>query len=241
MAGETRMIDADAQILPRRRKLFFAAAFALSALLGGCSVSLPDVLTTGSTSKADTSPNSADLMKPGPLPERTLGNANAPVTVIEYASLGCPLCGAFHKRVFPKFKTAYIDTGKVRYIYREFPIGASSALAAHAARCAPESQYFRINDKFMASRGRWNARTPDPDLIYKIVQDTGLSRTAFDSCLSNQKISDGINWVKQQGRELGVKGTPTFFINGQQVRGAMSFEEMQRVIEQHLNLAAKPA
>jgi protein-disulfide isomerase len=218
-----------------------AAALGLLTLLAGCTGGLTDGLTTGSTSDSAFKPDLAELKKAGPLPEKTLGKPNAPVTIIEYASLGCPLCSAFHKKVFPKFKAAYIDTGKVYYIYREFPIGASSAAAAQAARCVPEKHYFRVSHKFMANRDQWNGRQPDPDHLYKIVQDTGLSRAAFDSCMANQKISEGIDWVKQQGRKFSVKGTPTFFVDSQQIRGAMSFEEMQRIIEEHLNSAAKPA
>lgn len=235
------MMNDSAKVLLIGRKAFCAAIFGLLTLFAGCTGSLTDGIITGSTADPAVEVNLAELKKPGPLPERALGNPGAPVTIIEYASLGCPLCSAFHKKVFPQFKAAYIDTGKVHYIYREFPIGASSSAAAHAARCVSEDKYFRMNNQFMASRSQWNGRKPNPDHLYKIVQDAGLSRAAFDSCMANQKISEGIDWVKQQGRKFGVKGTPTFFVDSQQIRGAMSFEEMQRVIEEHLNSAAKPA
>lgn len=211
---------------------------AVMIALTGCSGGLSDGVDTASLGSAL---NPAELKKPGPLKEMTLGNPNAPTTVIEYASLGCPICASFHKSVFPKFKAAYIDTGKVNYIYREFPIGPSPEAAAHAARCVPEALYFKTNDKFMARRGEWNARKPDNDLLYKIVQETGLTRAAFDSCMSNQKIKEDIKLVRQRGREFGVKGTPTFFINGQHIRGALSFEELQKLIEENMKLAAKPA
>lgn len=181
------------------------------------------------------------LSEPGPMGDRVLGNANATVTVVEYASLGCSICRAFHKATFPRFKKEYIDTGKVRFIYREFPIGKSSVAAAAALRCVPEKHFFRLSDKFMNSTGHWNGREVNADAIYKVVQDSGLTRSAFDTCLSNQKINDGVTWVKQRGRELGVQGTPTFFINGHKVRGALTFEEMQKLIEQHLNGGASPA
>lgn len=190
---------------------------------------------------ADENPTVTELRKAGPLPEKTMGNPNAPVTVIEYASLGCPLCAQFHKAAFKPFKANYIDTGKVYFIYREFPIGASPAAAANAARCVPDDQYFRINDKFMARRGQWNARNPDPDLIYAIVQDTGISRAAFDTCMANHEIQEGTKWVKLRGRELGVKGTPTFFINDDKIRGALTYDEMRQIIDKHLSSAANPA
>jgi protein-disulfide isomerase len=181
------------------------------------------------------------LAEPNPLGERTLGKAGARVTVIEFASLGCTVCRAFHKATFPQFKKAYIDTGKVHYVLREFPIGKSSAAAASVLRCVPEKHFFRLADKLMSNPGQWNAREVNPDALYKVVQDSGLSRTAFDTCLSNQKISDGVTWMKQRGRELGVQGTPTFFVNGQKVRGALTFDELRRLIEQQLNGGANPA
>ncbi len=222
------------------RRLLCAGAVILLMGLTGCAPGLPEALTVAS-SETNAELSAAALKKPGPLPEKTLGSPNAPVTIIEYASLGCPICAAFHKSVFPKFKAAYIDTGKVHFIYREFPIGRSAAAAAQVARCVPEKDYFRINDKYLANRRRWNAREPKPELLYKIVQETGLSRAAFDSCMANQKIKAGIDWVKQRGRKFGVKGTPTFFIDGQQVRGALSLEDLRKLIEKHLAVAAKPA
>ena len=215
---------------------------ALTAAASGCAGGLSsDELTAGSASAKKASASPAELAKAGPLGDKTLGQSGAPVTVIEYASLGCPICAVFHHKVFPQFKKAYIDTGKVFYIYREFPIGPTPAAAAEAARCVPEKHYFRVNDKFMATKGQWNGRQPDPDLLYKIVQDTGLKRAEFDSCMANQNIKDGIVWVKQRGREFGVQGTPAFFINGQPVRGVLSYDEMRKLIDQHLQPAAKPA
>ncbi|NJM35929.1 MAG: DsbA family protein [Rhodomicrobium sp.] len=217
-----------------------AIAAAMLLTLSGCTGGVPEALTLASDSQ-DASPTPAQIRKAGPLGERGLGNPQAPVTIIEYASLGCPVCAAYHKQVLPKIKQAYIDTGKVYFIFREFPIGETPAAAAHAARCVPEKDFFRINEKFMANRGKWNSRDPNPDLLYKIVQETGLSRAAFDSCMANQKIKEGLTEVKQRGRGFGVKGTPAFFVNGQPVRGNMSFEEMRKLIEQHLQGAAKPA
>jgi protein-disulfide isomerase len=221
------------------RMPLFGGVLAASLALGGCAGGVTEDISTSSL--ATGAANVAELKKPGPMKEMSLGNPAAPTTVIEYASLGCPICSAFHTRVFPKFKAAYIDTGKVHYIYREFPIGPSPEAAAHAVRCVPEALYFKTNEKFMATRGQWNARTPDNELLYKIVQDTGLTRAAFDSCMANQKIKDDIKLVRQRGRELGVKGTPTFFINGQQIRGFLSYEDLQKLLEEHIKLAAKPA
>ena len=224
------------------RAALFGGACGVAAVLSGCAGGLSsDELAAGSAPEGKVKTTPAELAKAGPLGEKSLGKPDAPVTVIEYASLGCPICAVFHQKVFPQFKKAYIDTGKVFYIYREFPIGPSPAAAAEAARCVPEKHYFRVNDKFMANKGQWNGRQPDHDLLYKIVQDTGVKRAEFDSCMANQNIKDGIVWVKQRGREFGVQGTPTFFINGQHVRGVLSYDEMRKLIDQHLQTAAKPA
>jgi protein-disulfide isomerase len=216
--------------------------FVLSGLIGlsACAGGLLG-FTEDTGAAAPAKANVADIKNAGPLGEKTLGKPDAPVTIVEYASLGCPICAVFHKQVFAQVKKTYIDTGKVYFIYREFPIGPASASAAQAARCVSDKTYFRTNDKLMAGRGQWNGRAANPDALYKIVQETGLDRAAFDTCMANQKINEAIVAVKQRGRELGVKGTPTFFVNGQQIRGGMSFEEMRSVIEQHLHGAAKPA
>ncbi len=180
------------------------------------------------------------LMAAGSLPEMTLGKADAPITVVEYASLGCPLCRGFHKATFPRFKREYIDTGKVYFVFREFPIGKSSIAAAMASRCVPGKSFFRIIRKFMNTTGQWNAREPNLDLIYKIVQETGLSRSKFDTCMANQNIKDGVITVRQRGREFGVKGTPTFFINGQRVRGALAFSDMKKLVDAQISGAHDP-
>ena len=224
------------------RMAFFAGSLSLAAAVSGCAGGLTsDELASSSTAAGKLKSTSTELAKAGPLGDKTMGQPGAPVTVIEYASLGCPICAVFHQKVFPQFKKAYIDTGKVFYIYREFPIGPSPAAAAEAARCVPDKHYFRINEKFMANKGQWNGRQPDPELLYKIVQDTGVKRAEFDSCMANQNIKSGIVWVKQRGREFGIQGTPTFFIGEQQVRGVLSFDEMRKLIDERLQTAAKPA
>jgi protein-disulfide isomerase len=223
-----------------RRAALRGTGGAVLLAMTGCAGGVTEGLTQAASGGQSAAPAAAQSETAGKLEERGLGNPKAPVTIVEYASLGCPLCATYHKQVLPKLKQAYIDTGKVYFIYREFPIGETPSAAAHAARCVPEKDYFRVNEKFMANRGKWNGRDPDPDLLYKMVQETGISRAAFDSCMANQRIKEGLTEVKQRGRELGVKGTPTFFVNGQQVRGIMSYEEMRKLIELHLQGAAKP-
>ena len=176
--------------------------FVLSGLIGlsACAGGLPPGFTEDTGAAAPAKANIADIRNAGPLGEKTLGKPDAPVTIVEYASLGCPICAVFHKQVFAQVKKTYIDTGKVYFIYREFPIGPASASAAQAARCVSDKTYFRTNDKLMAGRGQWNGRAANPDALYKIVQETGLDRAAFDTCMATQKINEGIVSVKQRGR-----------------------------------------
>jgi protein-disulfide isomerase len=228
-----------------RRTLFLTAAIALLTAAAPSAMAdiegFPQKPQTFMSGAADVPVKPEELAEAGPLGDTVIGKQGAPVTIIEYASLGCPICAAFHKEVLPKVKKAYIDSGKVVFIYREFPIGKASQSAAAVARCVPAKDYFRISERLMTNQGKWaGGREADPDTLYKLVQDSGVKRDAFDTCLANQPINDGLMWVKQRGRKLGVQGTPTFFINGQKIRGVLSFEEMQKLIEQHL-ASAKPA
>jgi protein-disulfide isomerase len=172
-----------------------------------------------------------DLMQPGGLEDKAIGKPNAPVTIIQYVSLSCMNCNKFQADAFPRLKKAYIDTGKVRFILREFPIGRMANNAALAARCAPGKDYFKVTDKLLTSQKDWLVPESQEDELYNAVKFTGLSRKKFDACLKDQSLSDSVAAVKQRGRAFGVAGTPTFFVNGTKIAGAVSFEEMQSVVE----------
>ena len=186
----------------------------------------------GATGPADTAiPLKEQMLEPGPLGEREYGSRNAPVTIIEYASLTCPHCRNYHRNVFPKVKRQYIDTGKVRYIIREFPIGRSAGNAAIATRCVPKNKYLGLTEAYLSRQGQWVSQDVRLDKIYAVAKSSGLSRTEFDKCLANQSIIDGIKEVKQRGRKYGVIGTPTLFINGQKAQGAVSFDQIKAMID----------
>ncbi|WP_158008215.1 DsbA family protein [Methyloceanibacter methanicus] len=171
------------------------------------------------------------LLEPGPLGEREYGNRNAPVTIIEYVSLTCPYCRAYHAKVFPRVKRTYVDTGRVRYIIREFAIGQTAGAAAIVTRCAPKSQYLPLIEAYLSRQREWVSQDVRKDALYKIAKTSGMSRAQFDKCLSNQSIIDGLTEVKQRGRKFGVVGTPTFFINGQKLQGEVTFEQIKALIE----------
>jgi len=176
-------------------------------------------------------PLKEQILEPGPLGEREYGNRNAPVTIVEYASLTCPHCRNYHAKVFPKVKRQYIDTGKVRYIIREFPIGRTAGTAAIITRCGPEKTYLSLTEAYLSRQSQWVSQEVRPDAIYKVAKTSGMSRETFDKCLSNQTIIDGLTEVKQRGRKYGVIGTPTLFINGQKAQGEVTFEEIKAMIE----------
>ena len=175
-------------------------------------------------------------MKAGPLPEMYLGKDTAPVTVIEYVSLTCPHCRAFHQKTLPFLKANYINKGKVRYIVREFPIGRSAGNAAIVTRCGSPKRYFKMVDLFLNNQPKWVSLEVRLDAIYAVAKKSGLKRAEFDQCMKDQTLIDNLNAIKNRGRKLGVTGTPTFFINGQKFRKPLSIEEIKTIIDAQLKL-----
>lgn len=189
-------------------------------------------------------PTVADVMLPGPIPEFSLGRAEAPVTIIKYASLTCPFCKRFQATVFPTLKRDYIDTGKVRFIIREFPIGKTSGMATIALRCAPMNRYLDLYGRYLASQAQWVSQEVRIEPILKVAQGVGLTAEQFDSCRQNQGMIAALNQVKDRGRELGVIGTPNFFINGRLVKKELGLQELREMIDPLVAgtaLAATPA
>ena len=182
-------------------------------------------------------PTLADLAVAGPLGDRFLGRPDAPVTVVEFASLTCPHCRAFHANTFPEIKTLYVDTGKVKWILREFPIGHTSGTAWTVNRCAPEAKYFSLYETFLREQASWVSLEIRPDAIYEIAKTSGMTRAEFDRCLSDPQLNAGLKWVKGRGRELGVAGTPTFFVGEQKLRGEMTLDEFKALVEPQLDPA----
>jgi protein-disulfide isomerase len=185
-------------------------------------------------------PTVADIMKPGDLPEMSLGRKDAPVTIVQYASMTCPHCRRFHAEAFPVLKRDYIDKGHVRYILRaEFPIGRQSGLATVALRCAPPEKYFVLYEKFMTQQASWVSQEVRPDPVFKVAAQVGMTRAQFDSCRENRAMIAAINGIKERGRTLGIIGTPNFFIDGKLVKKAIGIDEIREIVDPIL--AAKVA
>jgi protein-disulfide isomerase len=179
-------------------------------------------------------PALAELMAPGPLGEQVLGQADAPVTIIEYASMTCPHCAHFHETTYPELKKRYIDTGKVRFIFREFPLDPLAAAGFMLARCAGEGKYFPMIETLFAQQKDWVVQKPLEPLL-AIARQAGFTKESFDACLANQKVLDGIEEVRSRGvQKFQVNSTPTFFINGKKLSGAPTIEELSKQIESYL-------
>lgn len=172
----------------------------------------------------------AKLNAPSPLGEMSLGPAEAKVTIIEYASASCPHCARFHNETFPLLKRDYIDTGKVRFILREFPHNQAGLAAFMMARCAPKEKYFPILDMVFETQETWLQAPADG--LFKIAQLAGFTRASFDTCLNNEAVAKGIIGVRDVAAdEFGVDGVPTFFINGELLKGASDIASIKAIVD----------
>jgi protein-disulfide isomerase len=196
-----------------------SAVLAASALMGSAPFALAQ------------SPTPEELMRPGPLPDLVLGNADAPVTIIEYASMTCPHCANFHKTTYAALKTKYIDTGKVRFIFREFPLDELAVAASMLARCVGGGdKSMALIDVLFASQDKWAVRAPLP-VLQQITKQAGLTQEGFEKCLADQKLYNDILAMRERGsKDYKVESTPTLFVNGKMVKGGASLEEIEKVM-----------
>lgn len=154
--------------------------------------------------------------------ERVLGKAEAPITIIEYASLTCPHCARFDIETLPQLKTAYIETGKAKLIFRDFPFDGLALRAAAMARCAPAERYFAVIDTIFRQQDSWT-RAKDPlAALGSIGKLAGMSQALVDACFKDTKLMDAIVQVRLDGEKThGVDATPTFIVNGKKLAGDM--------------------
>jgi protein-disulfide isomerase len=176
----------------------------------------------------------ADVAKPVSLPDMALGPANATVTITEYASMTCPHCAAFAEGVFPKLKSEYIDSGKIRYVFREFPLDIKAAAGSMLARCIAKddsAKYFAVIDMLFKQQNDWVMKNTTETLT-RIGKQAGLSQQAVETCLKDQALLDKIAADQKFATDvLKVNSTPTFFINGEMIKGETSFEEFDKRIK----------
>jgi protein-disulfide isomerase len=221
-----------------RRNLLLAGAVAATGLLAW---SWTTNTRTQSASRGRTRATKAaklppeDLLKPGPMPDMSIGAPDAPVTIVEYASLTCPACANFHNKVLPVLKEKYIDTGKARLIFREFVFDERGALAAMVARCAGGEKSLPLVSALFSKQDEWaQTKTDFLPKLYGLAQQVGVTRQAFDQCRQDEKLLKNLLAQRERGVAFGVNATPTFFVNGKKLVSA-SIEDFDKAIAPVLN------
>ncbi len=240
MTGQTETTQPEAKPTRGRFGLIGAGILA-AAVLGGAGFL---VLTAGGSGPAEANTATKeevlanpDFGRPGDI---VLGDPDAPVEIIEYASMTCGHCAAFKLRTFPEIKEQYIDTGKAKYTLREFPTApvVLSASAFMLARCVPEDRYYRMIEVLFKTQRTWagvSTAQEGRDELEKIARQAGLNSAAFEACLSNDAEYQRIRAVQEQGSEaFEITGTPSLIINGEMLNGFRTFEDVSKVIEAKL-------
>jgi len=200
------------------------AAFAAVCLIG--------LGLEGGPARADAMVPVGQLMAPGALPDIPQGAQNAPVTIIEYASMTCTHCAAFQKETWPKLKEKYVDSGKVRYILREFPLDPLATAAFMLARCDGPEKRNALVDLLYAQQKDWAFVEKPLDALAATVKQAGITQAEFEACLKNQDLLTKVNQTRQRASdEFKVNATPTFFVNGRQMQGELPIEDFDKVIE----------
>ena len=171
-----------------------------------------------------------ELEAKGALDDIPMGSATAPVTIIEYASMTCPHCAAFAVTTFPQLKEKYIDTGKVKYIMREYPLDPLAAAAFMLARCSGPDKYYPLIETLFAQQQKWAVKEPLPPLL-AIAKQAGFTQQSFEACLNDKALLDKVQQMRTRGKEkFKVEATPTFYINGERHSGEIPMEELDKII-----------
>ena len=211
-------------LMPRIRLMLFRRTF-LTGLAAAAIAFTGVSMASAQTVSVD------ELAVPSPLGDVELGNKNAKVNIIEYASMTCSHCATFHEKTFPELKKKWIDTGKVRFTLREFPLDPLATAGFMLARCAGGDKYYPIVDLLFSQQKNWAFSNKPVEALLSLVKQAGFSQESFEACLKNQQIYDAVNAVRDRAaQKLGVSSTPTFFINGQVQRGAMTVEELDKIL-----------
>lgn len=176
-----------------------------------------------------------ELAVPGPMGDMSQGDPKAPVRVYEYASLTCSHCAEFNKDTFPSFKKDYIDTGKVYYTLRDFPFDPIATAAYMLSHCAGKDRYFGFVDVLFSTQADWAFVETPMEALKGIARQGGFSDEAFDACMKNEKVFEHVKKTAERGAQtFGVRSTPTFFINGEKVEGALPYAEFETILKKHM-------
>jgi protein-disulfide isomerase len=166
------------------------------------------------------------------IPDRPLGSETAPVTIIEYASPTCPHCATFHNNVYPAFKAEYIDTGKVKFLLRPFVRNVLDAVVFMLAEAAGEGQYHNTVETYFKTQGQWSTSETPRDAILAIAKQLGFTDASFDAALTNQELFAAMETMREQAlNEFNLQGTPTFYVNGKQLTGDKTLDQLKAEID----------
>jgi protein-disulfide isomerase len=211
------------------RRLVLAAVAAGAV---GSAVALHSLPVSAQQAKGPSEVPVEELMKPVGLPDMALGPADAKVTIVEYASMTCGHCAHFTTDVWPQIKKKYVDSNKVRYIFREFPLDNLAAAASMLARCTGNDKAFGLIEVLFEKQKEWAFGEGNPvPRLFEIAKQAGFTQESFDKCLTDQKLLDEITAGRTRASDvLGVSATPTFYINGKKLDGAPTVEKFDEMI-----------
>jgi len=214
----------------KSRREFLEAATAAGLTIAGLAAAAFDLREPAQAQGASVPPD--QLMAGEALPDVMLGSSEAPVTIVEYASMTCSHCAAFHAGTYPELKRKYIDAGKVRFVLREFPLDPLATAGFMLARCAGDDKRTAIVDLLFAQQKNWAFTEKPVESLANLVKQAGVSQESFEACLKDQALYDKINKVRDHAAEkFGVNATPTFFINGKKQNGELSPETLDKLLE----------
>ena len=173
----------------------------------------------------------ATVLKPGHLPELTIGDPNG-VPVVEYGSLTCPHCAVFSKETLPQLKKAYIDNGKVRFIFREFSRNTLDVAGFVLARCLGDDKALAADELLFAAQDKWAFVDKPLEPLIAAMRATGMTKDQATACLENQKLADGVvSIAKRADDEIKLTGTPTFVIDGKVYGGELTYEQLTAILD----------
>ncbi|MGE3146561.1 MAG: DsbA family protein [Pseudorhodoplanes sp.] len=168
---------------------------------------------------------------PAGLADQSIGETGAAVTVVEYFSTSCHFCAKFHNTTWPELKAKYVDTGKVRFVLRDFPNDLPGLAGAMLARCLGEAKWYGATDRLLREQDAWTHAQNVGHALADIARAEGMSREAFDACMLNRPLYETIRAAALRARdEFGISSTPTFFINGEKRTGALTLEEFEAIL-----------
>ena len=216
----------------RNLGILLTVAVIAAAVAGGLYWRSQSGSTAADSSGPKTDPDIAELMAPGPLEDISLGKADAPNTIVEYASMTCPHCAQFHTDVLPELQKEYIDTGQARLILREFPLDGLAVAAFMLARCAGPDRYYPMVNALFETQKTWAVPGADgKEKLLMIAKQAGFSKEKFDECLADKELFNKIVEVRARAHDkFGVDSTPQFFVNGKRLVAEHELKDFEALL-----------